>query len=196
VAVNIGEFITSLNLVDVLIALFLMGMFVLGYIQGAVRRAVGILTMTFSFFLAAQLQQSLGSYFADHWTQYPQQYSFMLAFLIIFAASFLALSLVVQGTYRKVELFARYPVLDEILGGALGVAEGLLFILFITIAMDGYFLLRLAPDPDELPFFRDLWTAIDGSQFGTALHTTVIPGFIALFGVLLPEAVRAPYNAS
>ena len=46
----------------------------------------------------------------------------------------------IQGTYTKTELFAKYPVVDEILGGILGVVQGLLFLLFLTIILDQYFL--------------------------------------------------------
>ena len=66
----------------------------------------------------------------------------MIGFLILFVAAVVALFLVVQGTYRKTELFASYPVLDEILGGVLGVVQGLLLLLFLTIILDQYFLLR------------------------------------------------------
>jgi len=192
--VDIADFLSSVDLVDVLVALFLFGMFVLGYVQGTIRRVVGILTMTFSFFLAATLQVPLGEFLASHWVQYPAPYSFMLAFLTIFAASVIAFSLVVQGTYKKVEIFARHPVLDEVIGGMLGVLQGLLLLLFLLIAMDGYFLLRTAPDPDELPFLRDFWTAIDGSAFGGLLHDNVIPPFVALFSIVLPESMRSLYG--
>ena len=68
---NISEFLGTLNFVDVLIILGLFGMFILGFAQGAIRRLVGIATMTFSFFLAAQLQVPVGSFLAAHWEQFP-----------------------------------------------------------------------------------------------------------------------------
>ena len=40
---NFVEFFNSLNIFDLLVVLFLFGMFVLGYIQGTIRRLVGLL---------------------------------------------------------------------------------------------------------------------------------------------------------
>ena len=185
----------SINVVDVLVVLFLFGMFILGYAQGAIRRLIGILSITFSFFLALQLNAFwLGSFLAENWTQYPQEYSVMIGYLVIFVAAVVAFFLVVQGTYRKVEVFAKYPVVDEILGGILGVVQGVLFLMFITIILDQYFLYTNLPvDSDEVGVLRSFWTAIDSSAFGELLHETVIPAFIGLVSFLIPQDVRALY---
>ena len=58
---NIGEFITSINRFDLLVVLFLGGMFVLGFVQGTIRRLLGLAAMLFSFLLAANLRDSLGA---------------------------------------------------------------------------------------------------------------------------------------
>ena len=137
---NISGFLGTLNIVDVLIILGLLGGFVLGYAQGAIRRLVGIATMTFSFFLAAQLSVPVGSFLAEHWTQFPAQYASMLGFLMLFVAGVVAFALVVQGSYRKVEIFAKYPVVDEVLGGILGVVQAFLLLMFVTIILDQFFL--------------------------------------------------------
>ena len=72
---NITEFLTTVNVVDVLIVIFLFAFFILGYNQGTIRRLVGIASMTFSFFLAAQLHVPFGTFLADNWTQFPREYS-------------------------------------------------------------------------------------------------------------------------
>ena len=188
----------SINVVDVLVVLFLFGMFILGYAQGAIRRLIGILSITFSFFLALQLNAFwLGSFLAENWTQYPQEYSVMIGYLVIFIAAIVAFFLVVQGTYRKVEVFAKYPVVDEILGGILGVVQGVLFLMFITIILDQYFLYTNLPtDADELPFLRGFWTAIDSSSTGAILHDTLIPAFLGIVSFLVPDEVLALYPLS
>ena len=56
---NVGEFLKTVNVMDVIVVLFLFGMFILGFAQGSIRRLIGILAMTFSFFLAALLQGNL-----------------------------------------------------------------------------------------------------------------------------------------
>ena len=192
---NITEFLTTVNVVDVLIVIFLFAFFILGYIQGTIRRLVGIASMTFSFFLAAQLHVPFGTFLADNWTQFPREYSAMLGFLTIFVAAVIAFTLVIQGTYQKTEIFAAHPIVDEISGGVLGLVQGVLVLLFLTIILDQFFLYtNIAPDTDELPLLRDAWTAINGSAIGGVLHQTAIPNFLSLFSFLIPHSVLALYG--
>ena len=193
---NLIETLQGINVVDVLIILFLFGMFVLGYIQGTVRRLVGIASIVFSFFLSLQLNNVwLSDFLATNWTQYPQEYSVMIGYLVVFVAAVVAFTLVIQGTYKKTEVFAKYPVIDEVLGGVLGVVQGFLVLLFLTIILDQYFLYTNLPvDSDEVGVLRSFWTAIDSSAFGELLHETVIPAFIGVTSFLIPENVRALYG--
>ena len=192
---NITEFLATVNVVDVLIVIFLFAFFILGYIQGTIRRLVGIASMTFSFFLAAQLHVPFGTFLADNWTQFPREYSAMLGFLTIFVAAVIAFTLVIQGTYQKTEIFAAHPIVDEISGGVLGLVQGVLVLLFLTIILDQFFLYtNIAPDTDELPLLRDAWTAINGSAIGGVLHQTAIPNFLSLFSFLIPHSVLALYG--
>ncbi|MHB8890874.1 MAG: CvpA family protein [Candidatus Limnocylindrales bacterium] len=192
---NITEFLATVNVVDVLIVIFLFAFFILGYIQGTIRRLVGIASMTFSFFLAAQLHVPFGTFLADNWTQFPREYSAMIGFLTIFVAAVIAFSLVIQGTYQKTEIFAAHPIVDEISGGVLGLVQGVLVLLFLTIILDQFFLYtNIAPDTDELPLLRDAWTAINGSAIGGVLHGTAIPNFLSLFSFLIPHSVLALYG--
>lgn len=192
---DIVETIRSFNLFDLLVLLFLFFMFVVGFVQGTVRRLVGTLSFIFSFFLAALLSVPFGQFLMDYWTNYPTQYSQMIAFLVLFLAAIVAFFLVIQGTYTKTQLFAKYPVVDEILGGVVGVAQGLLLLLFLTIILDQYFLFYpTSPPMDEVPFLRTFWTAIDDSGFGMLLHQQVIPNFVNLVGFLLPDYVKATYS--
>jgi uncharacterized membrane protein required for colicin V production len=177
-----------------MVVLFLFAMFILGYLQGAVRRVVGTLSITFSFFLAALLSVPFGDFLIKNWTTYPEEYSRMLGFLTLFVAGVVAFFLVVQGTYSKTEIFARHPLIDELLGGVLGVAQGLLLLMFLTIVLDQYFLFApSAGQTFELPFLRPFWTAVNASGFGVLLHQQVIPNFVAITGFLLPDYLKALY---
>ncbi len=190
-----AEFLKTINLFDVLVILVLFGFFILGYIQGTIRRLVGILSIVFSFFLAAQLDVPVGSFLADHWTQFPREYAAMLGFLVLFAAAVVAFSLVIQGTYRKAPLFANYSWLDEAIGGILGVVQGFILLMFVTIILDQFFRVGGFPvDPDELPFLRDFWTAVNSSGTGLLLHGSVIPAFVTVTQFLLPASIRLLYR--
>ena len=192
---NISEFLGTLNVVDVLIILGLFGGFVLGYAQGAIRRVVGIATMTFSFFVAAQLSVPVGSFLAQHWTQFPPEYAAMLGFLMLFIAGVVAFALVVQGTYSKVEIFAQHPVVDEVVGGILGVIQVFLLVMFVTIILDQFFLSpAYEPNANEIPALANIWMAIDGSRIGQMLHQTAIPNFLGLVQFLVPQGMLAIYG--
>ncbi|HEX5828347.1 MAG TPA: CvpA family protein [Candidatus Limnocylindrales bacterium] len=187
----------SINVVDIVVILYLFGWFVLGYIQGTVRRIVGILSIVFSFFLALQLNDFwLGEFLAQNWQQYPPEYSVMIGYLVIFVAGVVAFSLVIQGTYRKAELFAKYPVVDEVLGGFLGVIQGGLLLMFLVTILDQYFLNGSATEGNQLPFLGGFWTAINGSETGRILHETIIPSFLSIFSFLVPSEVLATYGLS
>jgi len=193
--VNIVETIQSFNVFDLVFLLFLAGMFVLGYIQGTVRRLVGTLSFIFSFFLAAVLSVPFGAFLKSYWTNYPDEYSMMIAFLTVFLAAVVAFFLVIQGTYSKTALFSKWPVVDEVVGGIVGVIQGFLFLMFLTIILDQYFLYAPATSQvDELPFLRGFWEALNTSTVGMLLHQTVIPNFVSLFGFFLPEYIKATYG--
>ena len=194
---NLADTLTKINLFDVVVILYLFGWFILGFIQGTIRRLLGIGALVFSFFLALQLNNLwLGNFLATNWTQYPKEYSVMIGYLVIFVAAVVAFTLVIQGTYKKAPLFAKYPVLDEIIGGLLGILQGGLLLLFLVIILDQYYLYtNIPPDSDEIAFLRTFWDAMNTSNTGVILHGTVIPAFITIFGFLIPGAVHAVYGA-
>ena len=93
---NISETLSSINLFDIFIIIYLFGFFILGFIQGTIRRLVGIASIVFSFFLALQLNAIwLGNFLANNWTQYPKEYSIMIGYLVIFIAAVVAFTLVI-----------------------------------------------------------------------------------------------------
>jgi uncharacterized membrane protein required for colicin V production len=192
--VDIAGFFAKVSIADLVIVAYLFGWFVLGYAQGAIRRVVGILTVTFSFILAAQLDVYLGPFLASHWTQFPRGYSEMVGFGTLFAAGVVAFALIVQGTYSRVAVFAQRPIVDELIGGVLGLVQGGLLLMYVLIILDQFFLNGpAAADQSELPVLRPLFDALNGAALGQLLHNQLIPGFITLTGFLLPASVRAVY---
>jgi membrane protein required for colicin V production len=192
--VNIGEILSSINRFDLLVVLFLFGMFVLGYIQGTIRRVLGIASMLFSFLFAANLRGPLGSYLAQNWNQFPDEYAVMLGFAVVFVAATIAFTVVIQGFYHKQDLFKRATFADEAIGGVLGVIQGLFLIGFVIIILDSFFLLPTIPQSEgELPWLRTFWDTIDHSGTAVVMRDHLIPGFISVFGLLIPEDIKALY---
>lgn len=194
---NLADTLTQINVFDVVVVLYLFGWFILGFIQGTIRRLLGIAALVFSFFLALQLNAIwLGSFLSTNWTQYPKEYSVMIGYLVIFIAAVVAFTLVIQGTYKKAPLFHKYPVVDEIVGGLLGIVQGFLLLLFVTIILDQYYLYTNIPPADgEIAILRTFWDALNASNTGNLLHGTVIPAFITIFGLLIPAQVHSVYGS-
>lgn len=192
---NIADTLRTINMFDVVVVIYLFGFFILGFIQGTIRRLIGIATITFSFFLALLLNDLwLGAFLATNWTQYPKEYSIMIGYLVIFVAASVAFALVVQGTYTRLPLFAKYPVLDEILGGILGIVQGFLLLMFITFILDQYFLYTsIPPDDNEFGILRTFWTAIDGSNIGQFIQTVAIPAMLTICGFLIPSQAKVVF---
>ena len=188
---NIGEFLSA-NRFDLIVVLFLFGMFVLGFAQGTIRRVLGIASMTFSFLLAANLRDPLGSYLASNWRQFVPEYSVMVGFGTVFVAATIAFTLVIQGFYHHQPLFEKYNFADEVIGGVLGVIQGLLLVSFIVIVLDSYFELPggSVVNSGELILLRGIHDFYTHSITADLLRSRIIPGFMSVFGLLLPMNLR------
>ncbi len=188
---DVVGFIEGLHLFDILVAFFVAGFFVLGYIQGTLRRLLGLAITLVSFLLAMNLRAPLGAWLAQYWTQLPVQYVYMLAFGGSFLVIYIAGSITAQVYYRRTPLFARASVLDEVLGGILGVIQALLLVGILILVLDSYYHLPLAaPDPDELGFLRSIFDFYNPSQMAALFRTSLIPLFFALFGWITPSDLK------
>lgn len=176
---------------DVVAFLFLVGMFILGYVQGLVRRIFGIIALVFSLVVAAQLRAPLGDYLAHEWTSAPPEYSYMVAFGALFLAFGIALSVGIQLAYHPAPLLPRYPVIDELLGGVLGVIEGGFLIAVFLMVTDPYFLNSTGQvaATGEVAFFRSVHDFVTDSLTADFLRHSIIANVFALIGFLFPRDV-------
>ena len=194
---DVGTFLNGVGTIDLLIVLYFIGFFVLGFAQGTIRRLIGIGSILFSWFLAALLAAPLSDFLGANWTQFPKEYSYMIGFGTIFVASTIAFALVAQGFYKPQPLFQKARFADEIIGGLLGLLEAAIIFGAILVILDSFFRIPgIQPDPQELPFLRDILTALDGSQFAHLFRTTLIPAFFLLFGLFVPDNIESAYPAS
>jgi len=186
----------SMTPFDLVMFLALFGMFIVGYVQGITRRLLGIVAILFSLFLAAQLRLFIGGYLAQEWSTTPPEYGYMVGFLAVFTGAAIALSFGIQISYKPAPLLWRYPVLDEILGGVLGVIEGLIIFMAFLIITDPYY--RVANPggvTGEFGLLRTLHDFIGDSLFSSAFRENVIPAFFVVFGWLFPQSVVDAFKA-
>jgi hypothetical protein len=193
--VDFGEFLASISTVDLLLFLCFGGFFVLGFAQGTIRRLIGLASVTFSFFLAANLSGPLGAFLGSNWRQFSPEYSFMVGFLTIFVAAALAFALVAQGWYKPQPLFEKARFVDEVLGGLLGIVQFGIILGSIIVILGTFFLIPgIAPDNDELPFLRAVWEALQESVIAGYFQDVLIPAFFAIFGFLVPDTITALFT--
>jgi uncharacterized membrane protein required for colicin V production len=188
--------IVSINRFDLLVVLFCFGMFVLGFVQGTIRRVLGLASMLFSFLFAANLREPLGGYLAANWNDYPDEYAVMLGFGIVFVAATIAFTVVIQGFYHKQALFQKASFADEVIGGLLGIVQALFLVGCIIVILDSFFLIPTIPKSDnEYRWIRDFFDLMNQSGFADLFRTRLIPGFITVFGLLIPTDIQKFYVA-
>ena len=172
--------------------MLLVAAFIAGYLQGTVRGLLGIAVIVFSLILAAQIRGPFGDFLAGNWTQFPADYSRMLAFALVFVVATFAFVIIVENFYERSPVMPRYPLVDPILGGVLGVIEGGIGIGAVVMILDSYFRgAGLVLNPNELLFLCDFHHAIDVSQAAKIYRHDLIPGFFLILGGFIPEDVRA-----
>ena len=130
---DFGEFLGGVRTIDLLLFVLIAAFFVLGCGQGTIRRLIGIGSILFSFFFAANLAEPLGGFLGSNWTQFSRQYAYMVGFGTVFVAASLAFALVAQGFYKPQPLFEKARFVDEILGGLLGLVQGAIILGVIII---------------------------------------------------------------
>ena len=191
---NIGEFLSSINRFDLLVVLFVFGMFVLGFIQGTIRRLLGLASMLFSFLFAVNLREPLGGYLAQNWNDYPDEYAVMLGFGIVFVAATIAFTVVIQGFYHKQALFQKATAADEVIGGLLGIVQALFLVGCIIVILDSFFRIPTVPKTaNEFTWIRSFFDLMNTSAVAELFRSRLIPGFIAVFGLLIPTDIKAFY---
>ncbi len=191
---NFGQFLSGFGTIDLLIGLYFLAFFVLGFAQGTLRRLLGIGSILFSFLLAANLATPLGNFLGDNWDQFPRAYSYMIGFGTIFLAASIALALVAQGFYKPQPLFVKARFADEILGGILGLVQAAIIFGAVLIILDTFFKFSgFGDDPQELPFLREFFEVIDKSGTAAIFRETLIPAAFSLLGFMLPNTIVALY---
>ncbi len=180
---------------DLVIYFAFAGMFILGYIQGVVRRLVGIGTTLLSLLVAAQLRDPLGSFLASNWTQYTRDYNYMLAFGFVFLAGFIGSVIATQLFFKPAPLFAKYPVLDELLGGFLGLLQAALFLSVFFLITDPFFTVSgTVVRGSEIVFIRQFHEAFQATVTESVVRNQFVPALLFFFGGLFPADVTSVFR--
>jgi hypothetical protein len=182
----------GLPVVDFGIVIAFFAFFVLGVAQGSIRRLLGIGTMLFAFLFAANLRDTVGDFFAGNWHQFDLGYNRMIAFGLVFLVGTVASSIVIQGFYRRTELNAQHPIIDDIVGGLLGMAQCFLILLLAVVYFNSYVL--PPAQSGDVSYLRDAQDMIvNQSHIAGAIHSSIAPVFVHILAPLLLADLVALY---
>ena len=187
--------ITSIKAIDLLVFFAFFALFILGYMQGIIRRLLGIASIIISLLVAAQLRTPVGAFLTDNWTQYSSDYDHMIAFGSIFLAGTIASTIALQLFFKPVPLFAKYPVVDEIIGGLLGLLQGALLLAAFYLITDPFFTIAgQHPQANEFPFVRQIHDLLEGSVTADIVRNQLVPAVLVFFGGVFPSDVTAVFR--
>ncbi len=182
---SIADFIRSAPLVDLGIFAALFAAFIVGVMQGAIRRILGIVSILFSFLVSANLREPVGNFLAQYWTQFSLGYNHLLVFAITFSVLVVGTSIFIQGLYHRQDIYSAHPIVDDIGGGLLGLLQGIVLLMIAVIILGSYTLPQAQPgDISQLREAQRL--LIHQSSIAGAVRDTVVPPFLYILSPLLP----------
>ncbi len=183
--------INSAPVIDLGIFLGLFLFFIIGMMQGAIRRVLGIISILFAFLIAANLRDPAGGVLADNWTQFSPGYNHLLALVIVFIAGAVASSVLIQGFYKRTEIYAKHPIVDDLIGGGLGLVQGALLLLVVVIILNSF---TLPPaQSGDVSLLRGAQDVIHKSTIAGGVKDVLAPPFVHILSFLLPSDLVAVF---
>jgi membrane protein required for colicin V production len=176
-------------IIDGLLLLLIAGGFLLGFFRGMVRQLLALGAWLVAFVGSAHLRLPLGDWLDASSTQFSTDYSHMLAFAILFLVSFVG-GLVLVEFGGAGSALTRHQLLDDALGGVLGLALGVFSVVAVIVVLDSYFLPTPTPLAGEVDWLRDVHRSLSGSAIAGLLHEWVIRPLGILLAPLLPPDIR------
>ena len=175
--------------VDILLVALLVLGFVAGFFRGVVRALLAVGAWGVSFIVASYLRVPIGSWLAQS-SSFSPFYAYMLAFVLIFIGIFGSLLLVILLSRTPTE-FARHPLLDDVLGGAVGVVVMALTIGGVMVMLGSYYTVDNPPPVADVGWAAEVFRALGASGLAGTIGDTLVQGANFFLGPLLPPEVRA-----
>ena len=94
---------------------------------------------------------------------------------------------------KPAPILAKYPIVDEILGGLLGIVQGLLIVGAGIAILDSFFRLPIGISGQQIQFVKDVYDAVNASGSAVVFRDTLTPIFVTLVGPLLPSDLHSLY---
>ena len=185
--------IKSAPVVDLALLIGFGVFFFMGVAQGAIRRLIGIGSMLFAFVVAGNVRDSAGDFLAGNWTQFDREYNRLLAFVIIFVVVTAASTILTQGFYKRTEISADHPIIDDVVGGLLGLAQGFVLLLFVVVILNSYILPKAqSGDVTQLRDAQNM--VVNQSHIADWFRHVLAPPFLHILSPLLPSDLTSLFH--
>jgi uncharacterized membrane protein required for colicin V production len=172
---------------DLFIVLVLAAGVFMGFTQGLIRYALNVVVVLVAFVIASLLEQPLYDTLS-FWEAFTPHLREQILFLLLFIGLVVGGWFVVRALYQRTRLpIARQ--LDELGGAVLGLLWAALFIGFLVVVMDTFFL--TAPDSITAGagIIGGLYEALESSALVQLFRDTLIPTFGYLARPFVPSEI-------
>lgn len=172
----------------VLIALLVLG-FAVGFFRGAIRSLLAMGAWAVCFVFAAYLRVPLGEWLARSAT-FSSAYADLVAFAVIFFGLFTTLVLIIMLSRAPTE-WTRHTMVDDIVGGVLGVVVVGLVIASAIVMLDHYYAVANPTPVADVGWAADINRALTGSTIARWIGDAGVKALGFLLGPVLPNDIRA-----
>ena len=126
------------------------------------------------FLLSAHLSIPVGDYLTRQWSNFAPTYTHMLAFLIVYALLMIVSLVLIHIGVKGSQDVSRWPLVDDLVGGALAVALAILIIAG-TIAILQLFYKPLPLSSASAQWTLDLYNGLHASTIGGQIESRARP---------------------
>jgi len=177
------------NVADLVIVLLLVGAFVFGFVTGVIQQLLTLLVWFISLLLAANVMGPLGGWLGGYWTTFSKPYTEMLAFLGTYILFVILGEILIFAFYKRAPMIARLAFLDELVGGFLAVAIGILILGGFVLGLDSFYSYNSLAATAQQPIAQFIQQGLTGSVIAGWLRGSLVPA-IGLLGPLLSSQLR------
>jgi membrane protein required for colicin V production len=181
------EFISQLQLIDILVVvLLLVGVFA-GFTQGIIRTALNCVVVIIAFVVASILRDPLYD-LLTFWQAFTPDIRREIVYVVLFVVVLVGGWFAVRSIWQR----SRLPIpkqLDEIGGAILGVLFAAMTITFLMVVLDAFF--TTAPDAATAGagLIRGFYMAMNESALVDFFRAALLPLFGVILSPLLPDDI-------
>jgi hypothetical protein len=181
---------------DIVLLLLFAGAFIVGFVWGTARTLLFLAGGTVVFLIAGHARGPLSGFLVREWTNLSPTFSDMLSMLVLYVVGLVIVLLIVVIGGRNIGLSGRFPNLDRLVGGLLGVLCAVMVVAgFDVILALFYGHVANLGRVGGAEWASSLYEGIVGSQIGQAIHRSLLPVLGSTVQPLLPAGFEEAFGA-